>query len=268
MAKKGTRLVFALLLVACMGGSFFWMTGNSFREEKGLASDMAAGAARHKSEQKVNHWTSEAGGPGQAIRGKPDVVETAGPMPLSEADIHEIVLWDERMGYFPEEMEQAYRAYGLEALSDLADAGDVLAIQTLAMEYLALGDREMALWAYRDAAARGSTHALLMAAIIERQALTGTDSADPGWTAAVVEAFALYEVADRRGDRSVASVRRAVKGVHDIELSADLARNIEQRANALYQSLLEQRQALGLGDFDNDVPPAAQQLRDASHLDY
>ncbi len=151
---------------------------------------------------------------------------------------------------------QNYDGYDIETLEKLAEGGDGLAVQALAEVNMRKGF-DKGLNVYKKAAVRGSTEALaLIAASI--QGVKYNNAADPeAKKAALIESLAWFNVAALRGDRQSLLNEMTLlqyKGV-SIEDFAQAQAQAQTQAQEIYNELQKERTALGLGDFDNSVPP-------------
>lgn len=74
-----------------------------------------------------------------------------------------------------------------------------------------------------------------------------------------MEAISYIEVAQIRGDISAGdSYRQALEMDYGITPSGDELVQVLERAEEIYKNLESQRVALGLGKFDNSIPPIAE----------
>jgi hypothetical protein len=167
-----------------------------------------------------------------------------------------IAQWKKERGYAVfVEGNQNYDSYNLETLEKLANDGDGLAVQALARVNMLKGF-DNGINIYQKAAVKGSTEALaLIAASIQGVRFNNASSPEEK-KAALIESLAWDNVAALRGDRqSIISEMTLLKSKGITIETADQA-VIKVRAQEIYNELQQERNALGLGDFDNSVPDA------------
>jgi len=188
---------------------------------------------------------------------------------FDDADWYEIQQWKESLGYFSDSYITVYESYDLETLAHLAQSGDIAALQTLAQYYLSERRKDIAKIAYLDAAARGSTYALTMAAQLHRMEYDDLESEGADGRAELIEAFALYQTAILRGDKEILSshIKRFAK-IYDANFSPGERTLIEKKAQAIYESLEEKRNAMGLDGFDNQTSDLISSYQTYMNQDY
>lgn len=177
------------------------------------------------------------------------------------ADEAEITQWYAKRGKFiSAEGEAEYLSYDQGTLEKLAVAGDIRAMQMLAKLYL---DRDhfqqygfdAAKKQYWNAAVHGSSEALIALANLEKTTAfdLATDEADRRSKA--LEVLALYRAAELRGDLWSPSNQVPVfKEMNHINLSDIENVSIDQQASKIVNDLQQQRNIVGLNDFDNSMP--------------
>lgn len=190
--------------------------------------------------------------------------EKTGKLPLTAHEAHQIELWYEAHGYFDEQSLNEYKQYEKDALTRLAESGDLKAIQVLAVDAIMRGDYEAAHFLYLDAAAFGSTKALIEASWLTENAYVNSAS-DEDKTMLLTETLALQEVALKRGDTIDAgrSISR-FKNFREVEPRPEQSAAIVQRANEIYLALENKRVEIGLDEFDNSVSSYMQKFADLS----
>lgn len=146
-----------------------------------------------------------------------------------------------------------YETYSTETLKQLAEDGSLQALHQLAKGIDLTQSKH-----YLDkAAVLGSTLAftemsekILIYADISRG--TPRDIKMP----VVIEALAYNEVSALRGDLAAWDMQyRQIEMLYDVTLTPVDKQLIHERATKIYQDLEAQRISLGLGAFDNTVPP-------------
>jgi len=178
------------------------------------------------------------------------------PMTKAEIDIAnnwKLVQW----GYIYEAPNDGYATYDQQTLEKLARSGDVRAIQALAKLLDAQYKFSEAENLYKRAAVIGSTYALAELSRTAAGASIGDESLDVKKTH-VLESMAYAKVAAMRGDSfryfTDMSVPTATNPTQ-ILLTQDDYASVQPLAQKIYDDLQKQRSELGLGAFDNSVPP-------------
>lgn len=178
--------------------------------------------------------------------------------PNDPALIAELNQWYEARGWFETmggEVADDYRSYSREALLQLADTGDIRALQLLALrssatEYKPLLDK---------AAIHGSIFALKMQAnsLLAHSGITAS-SPQADKRQVLFEAAAYGEVAKIRGDLMTTgnSDVTYLEKTYNLNFSEEDRKSILARSQEIYADLEAQRISVGLGKFDNSIPPA------------
>ena len=175
--------------------------------------------------------------------------------------------WRESRGYFSDADFQMYENYGIETVKRLASDGDVKAIRTLARMYTTKGgDPDLVVSTLREAAIRGSSEALILVGMITKTPrhfpqFSGPDG-DELYKKDMLESLAIFKAASIRGDREVEE--RITETRSQLKLTPEDDRYIEQRGTEIYNEMEEKRKALGLGPFDNSIPPQVNDYYDAA----
>lgn len=180
--------------------------------------------------------------------------------PLTARDWHEIHLWRESRGYISDQDRAIYQTYDQTTLTQLARDGDVIALQELAEQARAQGEARASAGLYQEAAVHGSTYALAQTGnIIANDIRAEADESQRREIA--LYGLAWHRVAVLRGDREVEAshVSRYMRE-NDLTLEPEEEAQVEQRAQMLYDDLNDRRQSIGLGAFDDSVPPAVSRL--------
>lgn len=159
--------------------------------------------------------------------------------------------WNEERGYFSQEHYDQYATYDNEVLSQLAREGDLLALDILADNHQAQGERAQAAHLRWIAAIHGSTAALNDLATMHQVQLWKDGLGDERRTEHLIGMLAHAEVSAMRGDRT--GVWTQLMGLHQekITLEESVIKKSSSVARELYSELESQRAALGLNGFDN-----------------
>lgn len=151
------------------------------------------------------------------------------------------------------DVQDDYDAYSPEVLQTLAEQGDIRAIHKVASRAPAAEQNRL----LTKAAVYGSTLAFseLATGVLVDSGIKA-DSRESEKKSAVVTAMAYLEVAKIRGD-STASILKFVdpEARYRLTLTDVDKQQISQEAQRIYADLEQQRISLGLGEFDNTVPP-------------
>lgn len=175
----------------------------------------------------------------------------------SPSGYEEVEQWKISRGYFSMSDIQTYAHYGAETIKKLAMEGDLKAIEVLArMQIQAGAELHEIVTTYFYGAIFGSTKAIGMAGNISKpnpgsSRFSGEKGADL-FKKESLEALAIYQVSLLRGDREVQPTITEVR--KNLSLTPNEEQLIQDRAQEIYQDLLDRRKQLGLGDFDNTVP--------------
>jgi biopolymer transport protein ExbD len=182
--------------------------------------------------------------------------EAEGQSELARSD-SVIAKWRSERGYavlLGSSRAEDYRSYDIETLKRLADGSDGFAVDELAKRAIVNG-REAVESVLKNAAIKGSVESLYLAgnyAHVFSQRLESVDARRAG----TLDALTWFSVAALRGDRSF-NLERSSGILSELAdpLSDQDRESIRSRAQEIYNDLQQQRTAMGLGDFDNSVPP-------------
>jgi hypothetical protein len=178
--------------------------------------------------------------------------------PLTKADIEIVNNWKrDQWGYMYETPNDAYVSYDQQTLEKLAGSGDVRAIQALAKLLDSQYKFSEAQNLYKRAAVLGSTYALAELSRTAAGESIGELALDVK-KAHVLESMAYAKVAAMRGDSFRYFADMGVPTATNptqIPLTQDDYASVQPLAQKIYDSLQTQRSELGLGAFDNSVPP-------------
>jgi hypothetical protein len=189
------------------------------------------------------------------LRVAPQVTTVAG----TPAEAEVLRRWQESRGTFLDEVLDEYSDYDISTLQQLADTGDLKAMASLIKKYVSpeYVDKYGLVYSMplmKLAAAYGSTDAFEQYATAYN-ALNGYDVAPAVKRATVLEVLAWQNAAALRGDILPNHLAGSDIKRENIELSEQDIAAIRQRSQQIYDEAQEQRRQLGLGDFDNSVPP-------------
>jgi len=194
----------------------------------------------------------QAGGPEQGARESKE----ESPMWYSEEALYEIEEFRRDRGYYLRFEKSDYHSYPIETLEELADSGDYKALHVLGLRYQEKGKRGEALSTYAKAAVYGSTSALgsMSTSYQSIYHSVGEDGDQDLRRSALIGALAHSKVAADRGDSIAKISADSFIEVANIDLTDKDIREIDSMAEKIYERLLKERQSLGLGEFDDDIP--------------
>lgn len=197
--------------------------------------------------------------------------------PISPAAFEKINKWRTERGYNLGGVAgdiNEYEGYSDETLKSLINNGDMRAMIALADRMLekyenypeyktteALDKRRMEL--YYKASLHGSTYAAIKLANVAEYGLHNPSPDQK--RAQELESLAWKAFASKRGDRGSFFNGLHVLDAQDKGLTPMEEQAVLNRSNRIYDYLLEQRQALGLGDFDNSVSEEVKHLDEMSY---
>lgn len=167
--------------------------------------------------------------------------------------------WMNLRGYVNKNDQDIYQNYDGKILKELAEKGDLIAIDVLADRHFKKNDIQNGKNYLKLAAIFGSTPALSKLTAFSAPAFSG-DKTEELRRSAVIETLAIAKVIEMRGDPGL-----AINAVNDLNNSYErlygekqqLTLNnadVNARANELYGFLVDARRERGLGDFDNGYP--------------
>ena len=246
--SRNLKLIALLGLIIILGTVYFITFYNQRNVDSSIHSDMTHDTATEPTSAKDTATIS--GDTGISIK-----KERWSPMG-DAASKAEIIDWFAKRGVygFGTLNEQSeYDSYSLETLAKLGDTGDIKALHKLALITPNKDQRKKIL---EQAAVYGSTGALAHLGIMTTTIGAVGDSKTPEEKKQLAkEALAYYEAAVLRGDWDAKmsfseSALRLVSG----ELAEQDQRDIQKRAQEIYDDLQAKRTTMGLGDFDNSVP--------------
>ncbi|HTF94619.1 MAG TPA: hypothetical protein VL995_00670 [Cellvibrio sp.] len=164
--------------------------------------------------------------------------------------------WNEQRGWYDasDANHDDYKTYSTEALNRLADEGDLRALHLLVRRSNG-SDRKKLL---KKAAVYGSTFALAQLSIeVSKTREVAQNMSDDQKRAMMIDALSYVAVAKKRGELSYADSEKIerLEERYGLKLSDKDKHKIDSRAEEIYSDLEGQRISLGLGKFDNSIPP-------------
>jgi hypothetical protein len=173
------------------------------------------------------------------------------------AQLDEVINWQEARGWYDtsNNTQDDYKTYSDDTLRQLAESGDLRALHLLAQWAPEETSKEL----LTKAAIYGSTFALfnLSNNILAHSGIT-RDMSEERKRPVLIESAAHIMVATIRGD--ILNTKHLginiIEGRFNMKLSDDDLELVNARAQEIYSSLESQRISLGLGKFDNSIPPA------------
>lgn len=252
MRIKNLLVSGALAVMFILGSVFLWP------KNKDLSNAMPV------ANQAANNINTKAGNMSTKVSDEPQIATP--PQAFSSADI--ILMdanktaahraWRRERGYYEDLngnlQTSDYENYSDATLTELMEQNDIMAIQTLAarqrekeidgkLDYI----KTKAL--YYRAAVAGSTHALTELQSIDSQLhYIYLDSSPALAYQYSLNAQAWAQVRNMRGDTLSSAIS---DNMRPTEFSSAETHEIQAQAKEVYADLLSQRQARGLGDFDN-----------------
>lgn len=174
------------------------------------------------------------------------------------ADSEVLRRWEEKRGRFNEYEIGDYATYDLETLQKLASSGDMKAMTVLAQLYISDQHVEKygltyALPLFKLAAIYGSSDALGAYAIGYRS-LYHSSATKPIERPHLLESLAWENTAALRGDILPNNAAKSTLEHMQVTLTEQEKAWIQERSIEIYDELSKERKALGMADFDNDVP--------------
>jgi len=181
--------------------------------------------------------------------------------PRTATEIAVVDSWFKKVGYDANNLG-VYQSYSDKQLLDLAEKGDINALQVISEKYISEGNGAAAKPYVDKAIIYGSLNAISKAAIISSPPIyEGTQIPYDESKAQIKESFAYNELLRFRGDDHAADVYKkshlelfeSIYG-RTHSMSIDDEQWIQSRAKELYDQYQAERYKLGLGDFDNETP--------------
>ena len=184
---------------------------------------------------------------------------------LYRANMELVARWEKERRMSPDNAPE-YKSYSNETLEKLAQGGDIIALTTLADRYELQRDpvsQDKAEAARTKAIILGSTYALGQESThYESAAFLAKDPAQA--KANIMHSMALKKVGVLRGDPLdyLMDLRSPEYKNQKFDLNENDFIQINSAAQKIYGVYQTQRQALGLGDFDNSVPEIVRESYD------
>lgn len=188
---------------------------------------------------------------------------------FSKADWEAVKVWNISQGWFEFMLKAGtvsdYDGYDSETLKKMSDGGDLKAMYFLAKRLrLERGKGFSAAEPYMwKSAIYGSTAALVQIGQHHSNRYWPKETPEEGRKHAV-EAFAYYQAAAMRGDRT-GVVENAYYTMRVLELekfypTPEEEILIQEKATEIYNKLSAERNQIGLGDFDNTAPEVVERF--------
>jgi len=195
------------------------------------------------------------------IPNEDDISKNNNKNPRTATEIAVVDSWFKKVGYDANNLS-VYQSYSGKQLLDLAEKGDVNALQVIIEKHINEGNGAAAKPFVDKAIIYGSLNAISKAAIISSPPIyEGTQVPYDESKAQLKESFAYNELLRFRGDDHAADVYKKshLELFENIygrthSMSIDDEQWIQSRAKELYDQYQAERYKLGLGDFDNETP--------------
>ena len=259
--SKQLSLYLILLAIAIACACFFYLKNYTFLfDEKMNKSEHLHTLANAENSTNFKSEISPTKTPDNLTKntpGKSNSLEWNPDDPQLKAQLNS---WYESRGWFEtidSNTTDDYRTYTKETLQQLANDGDIRALQLLASR-ASKSEFEPLL---TKAAIHGSVFAFSMFsnAIMSHGGIT-EHSNRLEKLPLIIEAAAYGEVAKMRGNFLISgdSDIAYLESTYGINLTAEENQTVLTRAREIYTSLESQRINMGLGKFDNTIPPIVQ----------
>jgi hypothetical protein len=148
-----------------------------------------------------------------------------------------------------------YEEYTDQTLLTLVDQADPKAMQILGNRSYRAGDVDSAINYYYGAAVLGYSKPIIDIGNIFMSKYYKENDLDKKRELALT-AHAWFSLAENRGDIQV----KFTKKMNQIDFSSKERELVKNRSSELYKELLDKRQALGFGEYDNSTPDAIKKL--------
>ncbi|MFO1389712.1 hypothetical protein [Cellvibrio sp.] len=262
MINNIRKILFALILLGLAGayvGQKIYFTNYASEEKEGGGDREPLRASLMPSNKSLNE--------------KADIVQHE-KKPEEEiflmgnaAEREKVHKWYIEQGYYDfDDQNQSYRSYDQATLETLAAKGDLRAIDALAKLYMTEEFvRENGLASstqqFRNAAIWGSTFAFVRLATRYESEVYMFSKTPEEKRYAALEVLALYSAGELRGEKWMnRDSARTFKKLQGITLNETEQKFVAERANQIITDLQQERRRLGLGDFDNSVPPEVERF--------
>lgn len=248
-------IAIVFIVIVCFGVNFYLA---SLTEAQGLGSISVAGNSSVDVSQASSTATSSESSVGvsQKIIFKPG---------MTKADFNVVDNWRVERGYFNLLDNDDYKQYDEQTLKKLSDGSDMHAMQLLADLLHSRSNFKDAVALYKKSALYGSTFALRFLvgeegrrSLIEIDELGNMNQTPEEKKKRVLTSLAYAKVAEMRGDSDAyfkTLIAPTLANPGQIPLTDEDYAKIQPLAQQIYNDLQKQRNELGLGEFDNSVPP-------------
>ena len=200
----------------------------------------------------------------QPVQSEQSIDETRTPSEVAIVDS-----WLKRTGFSPISQKTYQEQYTEEQLIELSESGDMIATDALVSLYFDQGKSdEIKLSLLKRGIIQGSFNSISLMAIHHNSSSFVAPSAEKAKTS-LKESLAYLALLDLRGVGKASAnhikqdfyISTYMDRHPDAEPISDADEQyIRQRAQELYDGYQAERQQLGLGDFDNDMPEEAKRF--------
>lgn len=254
--KKMSFSLFSVSLIA-VGAFFYFNHGISTTEhginvDRNVVFDTSVSQKKINSNQSFNNVDHKMG---DTTTSSEEIVWEATPEQIAE-----LRKWKASRGWYDTSQanQDDYKSYSREVLKQLADSGDLNALHML-NRGAPIPEKKALL---TKAIMYGSTFAIVIMTDVEMPEyhLMGQQPTDEEIKKDVINAAVYPVLAKMRGelDYTPESEFPKLEKEFAVQLSDADRKLIEEKAAKLYAELESQREQLGLGKFDNTIPPIAQ----------
>jgi len=260
MHQKVKRPIFVVLItvffitMASLGLKFYLTAGDVqiYSSSTAVSSSISVVS--------LNQTVSSIGSSVSSAAGTQQVISKIG---MTKAELNVVDTWRFERGYFNQLENDDYKQYDEQTLKKLADGGDMRAAQLLADLLFGQHKFKDAVELYKKTALYGSTKSLQFLIGEEGRRSLIDESGNMNQTEEekknhVLTALAYAKVAEMRGDSDVyfrSLMAPTSANPSQIALTDEDYAKVQPLAREIYDDLQRQRNDLGLGSFDNSVPP-------------
>jgi len=244
-------LIFSAFYIIKQGSIFTVKAGNSMLSNQNIlvpTGEAKFFSLKNRDSTIIHNTTTTADNPDKIVW-----------IPGDKAQIEQVTSWLASRGWYDMSIgsQDDYKTYSKDTLEQLAENGDIKALQILAKN---AGSSESIILLSK-AAVYGSVFALsdLANTVIAFDQLDAT-APEIEKKKVMIEAAAYGVVAARRGDFEPTPVSQIeyLERRYNVKLNEMDQLAISKRSDEIYSQLESQRIALGLGKFDNTIPPTVQ----------
>lgn len=253
--KTPIYTLFFLLVVVAV---YFYVNHATVVVEEGIHTDSNMVFEKHEMSKNIStnqSFNSDSQVANEVEKSSEDIVWKATPEQIAE-----VRKWRESRGWYDtsQENQDDYKSYSRDMLEQLAYTGDLKALHLLSKEMLEPEKKVL----LSKAIMYGSTYAIVAMKYVEMPAynLTGQWPADEERKKDVINAAVYPALAKMRGevDDNPEHEFPELEEKYSVRFTEEDRQLIQKKAEKLYADLENQREQLGLGKFDNTVPPLAQ----------